>query len=109
MDRVTSCRIAIEQAGDRAKGAISVDAGAERALMRGTSLLPAGVALVTGAFGRGDPVEILDERGHKLGQGLSRYTAEEASKIVGKRSEEIEAALGYAGRAALIHRDDMAL
>ncbi|MDU8926988.1 glutamate 5-kinase [Alisedimentitalea sp. MJ-SS2] len=91
------------------KGAISVDAGAARALKRGTSLLPAGVAMVTGAFGRGDPVEILDDHGHKLGQGLSRYTSAEANKIKGRRSEEIEGCLGYPGRAALIHRDDMAL
>ena len=91
------------------KGAISVDAGAVRALARGTSLLPAGVALVTGAFGRGDPVEILDDQGHKLGQGLSRYTSDEANKIKGRRSEEIEACLGYPGRSALVHRDDMAL
>ena len=91
------------------KGAVTVDGGAARALARGTSLLPAGVALVTGAFGRGDPVEILDEQGHKIGQGLSRYTSEEAVKIRGRRSEEIESCLGYPGRAALIHRDDMAL
>ena len=91
------------------RGAVTVDAGAERALGRGTSLLPAGVTLVTGAFGRGDPIEILDEHGHKIGQGLSRYTAGEADMIKGRRSEEIENVLGYSGRAALIHRDDMAL
>ena len=71
--------------------------------------MPAGVALVTGRFGRGDPVEILDDHGHKIGQGLSRYTSDEAIKITGRRSEEIEECLGYPGRAALIHRDDMAL
>ncbi|WP_137700419.1 glutamate 5-kinase [Marimonas lutisalis] len=91
------------------RGAVSVDDGAARALARGTSLLPAGVAAVTGAFGRGDPVEILNAQGHKIGQGLSRYTAEEAERIRGHRSEEIEEVLGYPGRAALIHRDDMAL
>ena len=91
------------------RGAVTVDAGAERALGRGTSLLPAGVTLVTGAFGRGDPIEILGEHGHKIGQGLSRYTAGEADMIKGRRSEEIENVLGYSGRAALIHRDDMAL
>ncbi|MCG7571980.1 glutamate 5-kinase [Phaeobacter sp. CNT1-3] len=91
------------------KGDIVVDAGAAGALGRGKSLLPAGVSAVTGAFGRGDPVAILDAQGHKLGQGLTRYDAVEAGKIRGHRSEDIEALLGYPGRAALIHRDDMAL
>ncbi|MEX0338698.1 MAG: glutamate 5-kinase [Arenibacterium sp.] len=91
------------------KGQIVVDAGAARALGSGKSLLPAGVSAVSGAFGRGDPVEITGSDGRKLGQGLSRYTAEEARAIMGLKSSEIEAALGYPGRAALIHRDDMAV
>jgi glutamate 5-kinase len=91
------------------KGEIVVDAGAAGALGRGKSLLPAGVSAVAGAFGRGDPVAILDAQGHKLGQGLTRYDSVEAGKIRGHRSEDIEGLLGYPGRAALIHRDDMAL
>ena len=91
------------------RGEIRVDAGAAAALSRGKSLLPAGVTAVSGVFGRGDPVAIADAAGAKLGQGLSRYTAEEARAIAGRRSSEIEAALGYPGRAALVHRDDMAL
>lgn len=91
------------------KGAYTVDAGAARALAHGTSLLPAGVTQVTGRFGRGEPVEILDPDGHRLGQGLSRYTALEADKIKGHHSADIEPLLGYPGRSALIHRDDMAL
>ena len=35
--------------------------------------------------------------------------AAEALLIKGRRSEEIEAVLGYSGRAALVHRDDMAM
>jgi glutamate 5-kinase len=91
------------------RGEVRVDAGAADALARGKSLLPAGVVAASGAFGRGDPVAILDRQGRKLGQGLSRYTADEARAIAGHRSSEIEALLGYPGRAALIHRDDMAL
>ncbi len=89
------------------RGAVTVDDGAVKALARGTSLLPAGMTRVEGAFGRGDPVEIVNLKGHKLGQGLIRYTADEAARIVGRRSDEIERVLGYPGRAALIHRDDM--
>ncbi|KUJ86012.1 glutamate 5-kinase [Ruegeria marisrubri] len=93
----------------RPRGEIIVDEGAARALANGKSLLPAGVVEVNGDFGRGDPVAILDRAEHRLGQGLSRYTAREADAIKGRKSSEIEATLGYPGRAALIHRDDMAL
>ena len=91
------------------RGEVQVDAGAVSALRAGKSLLPAGVSGVTGSFGRGDPVAILGAEGEVLGKGLVRYTALEAKAIAGHRSGEIEAILGYAGRAALIHRDDMVL
>lgn len=91
------------------KGQVMVDAGAARALFKGNSLLPAGVTAVTGAFGRGDPVEICDAAGNALGIGLSRYTAEESVKIAGAQSGDIPAKLGYPGRACLIHRDDMVM
>jgi glutamate 5-kinase len=89
-------------------GALTVDAGATAALARGKSLLPAGVTDVAGAFGRGDPVTIAGPAG-PLGQGLIRYTAAEARAIAGRQSSDIAEILGYPGRAALIHRDDMAL
>jgi glutamate 5-kinase len=89
------------------RGEVQVDAGAVTALRAGKSLLPAGVSGVAGSFGRGDPVAILGPSGEGLGKGLVRYTAAEAKAIAGHRSVEIEAILGYAGRAALIHRDDM--
>ncbi|MDW3221608.1 MAG: glutamate 5-kinase [Paracoccaceae bacterium] len=91
------------------RGVLTLDQGAVAALMSGKSLLPAGVAKVAGNFERGDPVAISDLSGHILGHGLSRYTAQEASTIKGRKSQDIEALLGYPGRAALIHRDDMAL
>lgn len=91
------------------KGTLTVDLGAVEALRSGKSLLPAGVHGITGEFGRGDPVTILGPAGETLASGLTRYTAEEARKIKGRRSAEIENILGYPGRAALIHRDDMAL
>nr|WP_233252518.1 glutamate 5-kinase [Maritimibacter sp. 55A14] len=96
-------------AGMKPKGEVHVDAGAAAALGRGKSLLPAGVTGVTGQFGRGEPVTICGPGGATLGRGLVRYTHEETVRIAGRRSSEIEAALGYPGRAALIHRDDMVL
>ena len=89
------------------RGEVRLDDGAVRALGLGKSLLPAGVLSVSGNFGRGDPVAILGPAGAVLGKGLVRYTVAEATAIAGHRSGEIEAILGYAGRAALIHRDDM--
>jgi glutamate 5-kinase len=91
------------------KGVLVVDAGAARALAAGKSLLPAGVTRVEGAFQRGDCVVIRDERGAELGRGLVAYDALDAERLRGRRSGDIEAVLGAAGRAEMIHRDDMAL
>jgi len=91
------------------KGRITVDAGAAGALAKGSSLLPAGVMQVTGRFGRGDPVEVADEAGRVLGQGLTRYDAGDADRIKHLRSDQIEEVLGYPARGPLIHRDDMAI
>lgn len=91
------------------KGEVTVDEGAARALDAGKSLLPAGITAVAGRFGRGDPVTIVGPEGTRVGIGLTRYTAEEARRIMGLRSSGIEEALGYKGRAALIHRDDMVI
>jgi glutamate 5-kinase len=91
------------------RGEVQVDDGAFKALKDGKSLLPAGVRAITGSFGRGDPVAIVSTGGARLGLGLTRYTAAEARLIMGRRSADIEALLGYKGRAALIHRDDMVI
>jgi glutamate 5-kinase len=90
------------------RGTIHVDAGAARALLNGASLLPVGVRRIEGVFARGDAVTIRDDH-HVLGRGLVAYDAHEASRIIGRPSREIEAILGYPGRAEMIHRDDMAL
>ena len=91
------------------RGALHVDAGAAKALKGGASLLPVGVTRVEGVFRRGDAVAIRDPEGGVLGRGLVAYDVEEAKKIIGRASREIEALLGYPGRAAMVHRDDMAL
>lgn len=91
------------------RGELVLDAGAVTALRAGKSLLPAGVTRVTGTFGRGEPVSILSPDGAVLGKGLVRYTAIEAKAIAGHRSGDIAGILGYDGRAALVHRDDMVI
>ena len=91
------------------RGTFVLDAGAVTALGRGKSLLPAGVTSVVSTFGRGQPVAVADADGQVVAIGLSRYTSDEACAIMGRHSDEIEQILGYNGRAALIHRDDMVL
>jgi glutamate 5-kinase len=90
------------------RGTLHVDEGAARALRSGASLLPVGVRRIEGAFSRGDAVTIRDGSG-VLGCGLVAYDADEAARILGRSSREIEAILGYPGRAEMVHRDDMAL
>jgi glutamate 5-kinase len=91
------------------KGSIEIDAGAERALASGKSLLPAGVTRVEGAFERGDAVIIRATDGRELGRGLIAYARADAARIIGRKSGEIAAILGHAGRTELVHRDDMVL
>lgn len=90
-------------------GRLLIDAGAEKALRSGKSLLPAGIRSVSGEFHRGDPVAVCDPDGREIARGISSYDAEEARRIAGRKSTEIVDILGYAGRAAMIHRDDMVI
>ena len=76
---------------------------------RARRLLPAGVAALSGAFEKGDCVRLIDADGRAVGVGLAAYAADEAARIRGRRSDEIEAVLGYRGASVLIHRDDMVL
>ncbi|MDQ4136349.1 MAG: DUF72 domain-containing protein, partial [Pseudomonadota bacterium] len=57
------------------------------------ALLPVGVRRVEGHFSRGDAVVIRDGAG-VIGRGLVAYDAEEAVRIIGRASREIEAILG---------------
>ncbi len=93
----------------RSAGQIHVDDGAVRALANGNSLLPVGVTHVSGAFGRGDVVTLVDATGRKLGRGLAEYSSAEAAKLTGCRSEDIELRLGWRGRSVMIHRDELVL
>jgi glutamate 5-kinase len=89
------------------KGAFSIDAGAVAALRRGNSLLPVGVIKVEGEFARGDAVIIRGPDGAEVGRGLSAFDAEDAQKIRGRSSADIDSILGFSGRAEMIHRDDL--
>ncbi|MCX8999556.1 glutamate 5-kinase [Rhizobiaceae bacterium BDR2-2] len=90
-------------------GELHVDEGAEDALHSGKSLLPAGVKRIEGHFSRGDTVAVVSLAGHEIARGLAGYDDSDARLIAGRKSGEIEKILGYAGRAAMVHRDDLVL
>jgi glutamate 5-kinase len=91
------------------RGTLFVDTGAVNALRSGSSLLPVGVKRIEGAFARGDAVFIRNEAGQELGRGLVAYDHEDAARIIGRRTGEIEEILGHRGRDAMVHRDDLAM
>jgi glutamate 5-kinase len=94
----------------RPAGTVVVDAGARRALVEGKkSLLPSGITAVRGRFDQGDPVSVVDADGREIARGLCAYDASEVVKILGKRSHDLEEALGYRSVDEVIHRDDLVL
>ncbi|MGE0734037.1 MAG: glutamate 5-kinase [Alphaproteobacteria bacterium] len=90
-------------------GIVTVDDGALKALKGGKSLLPAGIARVEGNFKRGDMVSVRDMAGREIARGLCAYNSDDAKRIIGHKSADIEALLGYRGRDEMIHRDDLVL
>ena len=92
-----------------AAGTLVIDGGAADALCAGKSLLPAGVTAVEGNFDRGDAVLVKRKDRVLVGRGLSAYSAEDAARIKGRKSRDIENILGYRGRDEMIHRDDLVL
>jgi glutamate 5-kinase len=82
---------------DHAVGSVTVNAGAEAALLDGsrlTSLLPVGIESIDGRFDRGDVIQIQNQAGEVLGCGRARYSHKKAKKLAGQR-----------GQTALIHYD----
>ena len=82
---------------------------AASACVAAANFVPAGVVAIEGDFQRGDAVVVKAADGRELGRGLSAYSAEDARRIMGYKTSEIEALLGYRGRDEMIHRDDLAL
>jgi glutamate 5-kinase len=107
-ERAAPARKAWLAGGLTARGAIHVDEGAAQALTEGRSLLAAGATRVEGDFARGDLVTIEGPAG-TIARGLAEYDSSEVARLLGHRSDEQAAILGYAPRAALVHRNHMAL
>jgi glutamate 5-kinase len=96
-------------AGGRTSGAVRIDSGAVRALARGSSLLPVGVKAAEGSFERGDSICVLDPDGKEIARGITNYGASDLARIIGKKSEEIEATLGFNFGDEVIHRNDLVI
>lgn len=92
----------------KAKGYLTIDAGAARVLKEsGKSLLPIGVTAVRGEFERGDLVICLNTEGEEVARGLVNYSSDEASRLIGQATQNIEDVLGYVDEPEMIHRDNL--
>lgn len=91
-------------------GSLTVDSGAQRALLNDrASLLAAGIKSVSGEFAVGDVVAVLNENSQVIARGLVNFDSDELPKVLGKTSQEITAQLGENSVREVIHRDDLVL
>lgn len=92
------------------KGRLIIDQGASEALKdRGKSLLSSGIRDVQGRFGLGDSVVLMSDGNQEVGIGLVNYSSSEIKKIMGRKSGEIEALLGYKHDDEVVHRDNLVI
>lgn len=92
------------------RGMLVLDRGAVKALRKGgNSLLPIGVTACRGGFRRGEMVSCVSEAGLELARGLVNYDAEDAAKILGSASADIQKQLGFCHEPELIHCDNLVL
>ena len=91
------------------KGKIVIDQGAEEALKKGASLLPAGIISISGSFYKGDIVNVLNKKKRIICVGIVAYPSKDAKIIAGAKSNQIQNLLGYHSRDVIIHIDDMVL
>ena len=90
------------------KGRVTIDDGAVNVVrQQGRSILPIGVKQIEGEFTRGELVICCDMAGREVARGLVNYNADEASRIMGHASSEIEILLGYIDEPELVHRDNL--
>lgn len=93
--------------GARIRGAVTVDEGCEQAILKGASLLAAGIKAVEGEFAQGNTVRILTATGREIARGIANYSAGETRRIMGVHTNEIADVLGSKPYDEIIHRDNM--
>lgn len=95
------------------EGKVIVDGGAKDALLnKGASLLASGILEVEGYFKIGSAISIVfvdDGNEIVIAKGIAQYNSYELDKIKGKKSNEIESAIGYYTNKDVINRSDMVL
>ena len=75
----------------------------------GKSLLPSGIAAVTGNFDSGDAVDCVDSKENEFCRGLVNYNSRDLKKIIGKHTSKIEEILGCKFYDEVIHRDNLVI
>lgn len=83
---------------NRVEGSITIDAGAEKALHQGKSLLPVGILSHQGNFRTGAMVEIINPDGTPIGRGL-----------IEADNQSIETFREQSTRQPIIHRDNLVM
>jgi glutamate 5-kinase len=90
----------------RARGTVTVDAGAAKALRTNASLLFAGVRAVSGDFEAGDVVAIVDELGGPIARGVAAVDVDTARQVMGRKSADARALVPDLPDE-LVHRDEL--
>jgi glutamate 5-kinase len=92
----------------RPKGRLTLDNGALAAVRdKGRSLLPIGVAQVHGEFHKGAVVSLCDPSGQEFARGLSNYSATDARRVLGLRTDQIADLFGALPYEEMVHRDNL--
>jgi glutamate 5-kinase len=92
------------------RGRLVLDPGAVVAVAeKRLSLLPAGITAVEGTFSAGDPVDLLDEKGHTVARGLVNYDSAELPALLGRSTRDLARELGPTYEREVVHRDDLVL
>jgi len=91
------------------KGQIIIDKGASQAVIKGNSILSAGIISTEGTYEKGDLIKVVDENKNFIGKGLIHFNNLEVNLIKGSQSDSIESILGYRGKDEVVHRDDFVL
>lgn len=93
--------------GASVKGKVIVNAGAKKAILDGSSLLPVGVTKVVGDFKEGDVVAIVDEDNSEFAKGNANYDSDSINNIKGLQISVIKKKLGYARPKEIVGRKKM--
>jgi glutamate 5-kinase len=95
--------------GASVKGQIHVNAGAKKAILEGSSLLPVGVTKVVGHFDAGDVVSLIGEDTIEFAKGNPNYNSGDLNVIKGLQVTQVKKKLGTAKPKEVIERRNIHL